>query len=72
MDKWFALAHPDNIDTPALLVYRDRVARNIDQMVKIAGDASRLIPHVKTHKMREVVEMQLDKGIRRFKCATIA
>ncbi|TDW96279.1 D-TA family PLP-dependent enzyme [Dinghuibacter silviterrae] len=72
MENWFVLAHPDKIDTPALLVYRDRVARNIDLMVKTAGDASRLIPHVKTHKMREVVEMQLDKGIRRFKCATIA
>jgi D-serine deaminase-like pyridoxal phosphate-dependent protein len=71
-DTWFVLAHPERIDTPALLVYRDRVGQNIDLMVKIAGDPARLIPHVKTHKTREVVEMQLERGIRRFKCATIA
>lgn len=71
-DNWFELRHPEGIDTPALLVYRDRVEQNIDLMVRMAGDPARLIPHVKTHKMREVVEMQLEKGIRRFKCATIA
>ena len=72
MDNWYTINDPEKIDTPALLVYRDRIAKNIDLMVGIAGDPARLIPHVKTHKMREVVEMQLEKGIRRFKCATIA
>lgn len=69
---WFELTHPDKIDTPALLVYKDRIAQNIDMMVALAEDPARLIPHVKTHKMREVVEMQIARGIRRFKCATIA
>jgi D-serine deaminase-like pyridoxal phosphate-dependent protein len=70
--QWYELLDPERIDTPALLVFRERVAYNIEQMLQIAGDASRLVPHVKTHKMQEVVEMQLEKGIRRFKCATIA
>src|ERR1700744_5070810 len=72
MDNWFTLSHPEAIDTPALLVYRDRIAQNIDTMITVAVDAARLIPHVNTHKMREIVEMQIAKGIRRFKCATIA
>jgi D-serine deaminase-like pyridoxal phosphate-dependent protein len=72
MNNWFELSNPETVDTPALLVYRDRVAGNIDLMTEIAGDPGRLIPHVKTHKMREIVEMQLERGIRRFKCATIA
>ena len=38
----------------------------------VDGDASRLRPHVKTHKMLPVVQMQLDAGITRFKVATIA
>jgi D-serine deaminase-like pyridoxal phosphate-dependent protein len=41
-------------------------------MIKIAGNASRLRPHIKTHKMSEIIRMQLNYGITRFKCATIA
>jgi D-serine deaminase-like pyridoxal phosphate-dependent protein len=41
-------------------------------MVAIAGIPERLRPHIKTHKMRELIELQLGLGIRKFKCATIA
>jgi D-serine deaminase-like pyridoxal phosphate-dependent protein len=69
---WYALEHPEEVDSPALLVYKDRVASNIQSMIRIAGDSGRLIPHVKTHKMAEIVKMQMEAGIRQFKCATIA
>lgn len=70
--SWYETADAADIDSPALLIYRDRVARNISSMISLAGSAGRLVPHVKTHKMREIVEMQLKAGIHRFKCATIA
>jgi D-serine deaminase-like pyridoxal phosphate-dependent protein len=41
-------------------------------MVKMSGDVSRLRPHVKTHKMPEIIKMQMNHGIRKFKCATIS
>ena len=41
-------------------------------MLAISGDASRLRPHIKTHKMKEIVRMQMDAGILKFKCATLA
>jgi D-serine deaminase-like pyridoxal phosphate-dependent protein len=41
-------------------------------MVRIAGDAGRLRPHVKTHKTAEIVKLQLKHAIARFKCSTIA
>lgn len=41
-------------------------------MINIAGDADRLIPHVKTHKTSEIVRIQLEQGISKYKCATIA
>ena len=69
---WYGLNHPEEIDSPALLIYKDRVAYNIDQMISIAGSAERLVPHVKTHKMAEIVKMQIEAGIHQFKCATIA
>ena len=70
--EWYELNQPEEIDSPALLIYKDRVAANIQTMIKIAGDAGRLVPHVKTHKMAEIVRMQLESGISQFKCATIA
>ena len=61
------------IPSPALLVFPDRVEANLDRMIGMVNDeVSRLRPHVKTHKMAEVVELQVAKGITQFKCATIA
>ncbi|MCE7064782.1 D-TA family PLP-dependent enzyme [Dyadobacter sp. CY326] len=69
---WFQLRNPELVISPSLLFYRDRIENNIRGMIKIAGDADRLIPHVKTHKSAEIVKMQLAQGINKFKCATIA
>lgn len=69
---WYEIESIDQIDSPALILYKDRIQRNIEKMVKIAGNPDRLMPHVKTHKIMEVVKLQLEQGIRQFKCATIA
>ena len=60
------------IISPGVVVFRDIVAANIDRMIEIAGDLSRLRPHCKTHKMREVARMQLERGITKHKAATFA
>jgi D-serine deaminase-like pyridoxal phosphate-dependent protein len=70
--KWYEVKNPEALDTPALLVYPDRVKENIKQAKLMAGNSANLRPHVKTHKMKEVCQMLLDEGIRKFKCATIA
>ncbi len=41
-------------------------------MVEMAGGTEFLRPHIKTHKMAEIVKMQMAQGIQKFKCATIA
>jgi len=41
-------------------------------MISRAGGVARLRPHVKTHKMPDVVRRKLAFGITKFKCATIA
>jgi D-threonine aldolase len=69
---WYTVDNVADIPSPALLVYPDRVERNIRHMIEIAGGVERLRPHIKTNKLREVVRMHLDQGITRFKCATIA
>ena len=70
---WYQIQNIDNLDSPALVVFPDRIRANIEIMLQIVnGDAARLRPHVKTYKMAEVVKMQMDAGISKYKCATIA
>ena len=69
---WYTVANAADIPSPALLVYPDRVEENIRRMIRVAGDVERLRPHMKTNKLPEVIQMQMDQGITKFKCATIA
>ena len=71
-NDWFRLLNEDDVPSPALLVYPDRVEENIRRMMAIAGGAARLRPHMKTHKLPEVIQLQLQRGITKFMCATIA
>ncbi len=71
-NEWFFINNIDEIDSPALVIYTERVKKNIAQAIEMIGDVHRLRPHVKTHKCKEVVEMMIDAGISKFKCATIA
>jgi len=71
-ESWWRIDNADDVPSPALLIYPDRAEANIRRMVEMAGDAGRLTPHVKTHKLAPLVAMHLKHGIRRFKCATIA
>ncbi|MFY0687973.1 MAG: alanine racemase [Cyclobacteriaceae bacterium] len=40
-------------------------------MIRIAGTPERLRPHIKTHKSAELVLLQMERGISKFKCATL-
>ena len=71
-DDWYRISNEAEIPSPALLIYPDRVFQNLQKMIEIAGDKDRLRPHVKTHKLPEIIGMHLSLGITRFKCATIA
>src|SRR5580700_11394912 len=69
---WYELSNVSDVDSPALLIYPDRAEENVRRMIAIAGGPDRLCPHVKTHKLAELVAMQMALGITKFKCATIA
>jgi D-serine deaminase-like pyridoxal phosphate-dependent protein len=71
-DPRYAIADTSQIFSPGLVIFRDLVEKNLDEMIRVAGSPARLRPHCKTHKMREIVQMQLARGIVKHKCATIA
>lgn len=58
--------------SPSLLIYPGLIRQNLHEMIALAGGADRLRPHVKTHKMADVVRLAESSGIRKHKCATIA
>ena len=58
--------------SPSLLIYPRLVRKNIQEMIALAGSPDRLRPHVKTHKMAEIVRLAESLGIQKHKCATIA
>jgi D-serine deaminase-like pyridoxal phosphate-dependent protein len=72
MNPHYAIDDTSAIFSPALIFYRALIRRNITHALAIAGDASRLRPHVKTHKTREIVRMELEMAITKHKCATLA
>lgn len=60
------------IDTPAVLIDRERLNANISAMAARAGAHGIAVrPHVKTHKIVEIAQMQVDAGARGITCATI-
>ena len=52
-----------DLDTPALYVDLDALEHNIARMQQLSREwGVELRPHVKTHKIREIAQMQLDAG----------
>jgi len=70
--NWFELHNADEVPSPALLLFPDRIEENIRRMISMAGGVERLRPHMKTHKLPELIRMQVGLGVTKFKCATIA
>lgn len=71
-NTWYLINDIDTIDSPALVIYRERVHENIKTLLSMIDDVKRLRPHVKTHKAKEVTDLLMNAGIKKFKCATIA
>jgi D-threonine aldolase len=71
-DARYKIADTSGILSPGLVIFYDLVEKNLDEMIRVAGSAERLRPHCKTHKMKEIVQLQLARGIMKHKCATIA
>ncbi len=69
---WYHITNENDIESPAILLFPDRIRENIRRMIATAGEPGRLRPHVKTHKLPQVIRMQLEAGISKFKCATLS
>ena len=68
----YHLTDEERILTPRLIFYPDIIRENTRLAIEMAGGAARLWPHVKSHKTAQLIDMQREMGIDRFKCATLS
>ena len=62
-----------SIDTPALLIDLDIVARNLERMQEKANNYGvALRPHIKTHKIPELAQLQMRLGARGITAAKVS
>lgn len=70
MDASYRIRPMESLETPALVFYEEKIRENIARIGKLLGGYGRLRPHIKTHKCREILDLQLYVGVSRVKCAT--
>ncbi len=71
-NNWYNVTSHVEIDSPALLIYPERIQSNIDRIKVMLSDTEKIRPHVKTCKSKEPIKLLMNAGIKKFKCATIA
>src|SRR5712691_5918604 len=73
MNPLYKIHDTSCIFSPALIFYKQLIRQNVVRAIDmVGGDRARLRPHVKTHKTRELVRMELEAGITKHKVATLA
>ncbi len=73
MKTWYDIDHINVIDSPSIVLYKDRLEYNLNKMISmVKGNTALLMPHVKTNKMPEVIKIMVGLGIKKFKASTIA
>ncbi len=71
-EAWYEIKNINELDSPALVIFPERVKHNIRLAIEMIGEADRLRPHIKTNKSPGAAKLMLGAGISKFKCATIA
>lgn len=72
MMNHYEIREVQDIISPSLIYYIDIIRSNIEKAIAMAGSPERLCPHVKTHKAIDMVRLQMEYGITKFKASTIA
>jgi D-serine deaminase-like pyridoxal phosphate-dependent protein len=70
-DQLYAVSSTEDVLTPALVMYPDFIAANIERTLELLdGNANRWRVHIKTAKLARTLRMLIERGISNFKCAT--
>ncbi|HEY6266711.1 MAG TPA: alanine racemase [Candidatus Acidoferrum sp.] len=70
-DPRYRVSALEEVLTPALLLYPEIVASNIERTLGLlGGKGNRWRVHIKTAKLSYTLRMLIERGVRNFKCAT--
>ncbi|MGB9467510.1 MAG: D-TA family PLP-dependent enzyme [Candidatus Acidiferrum sp.] len=70
-DSRYEVSGVEEVMTPALVVYPEIVASNVERTLElVGGDADRWRVHIKTAKLGYTLRMMVARGVRNYKCAT--
>jgi D-serine deaminase-like pyridoxal phosphate-dependent protein len=69
MDASYRIRDVETLQSPVLVFYEAKIRQNIARIGEMLGGFGRLRPHIKTHKCREILRLQMAAGIDRVKCA---
>lgn len=70
-DPSYGVSNVEDVLTPALVLYPDLIAANIERTIELlGGDAGRWRVHIKTAKLGYTLRLLVARGVRNFKCAT--
>ena len=64
--------HEAEIPSPAVIIHWPEVEENLRRMLAMAASPDLLRPHLKTHKLPQIITRLAALGVRKAKCATIA
>src|ERR1700749_2819800 len=71
--NWWKIKSELHVDTQCLVFYEDRIRFNLERFIRaVNGNTQKLRPHIKTHKIGEILELFKIYNIKKVKCATIA
>lgn len=70
--RWQGAVAADELDTPLVVVHRERLVQNIAEMARFANEQGvALRPHLKTHKTLEIARLQMEHGAIGLTCAKL-
>ena len=58
-DMLYRLENEEELLSPQLIYYEELIKKNTALAIKMAGSPERLWPHVKSHKTRELIRLQM-------------
>lgn len=67
----YLIEETTSLPTPALLLFPEKVKRNIEIIKSHIHALENFRPHIKTIKSKELIQLLIDEGVQKFKCATL-
>ena len=67
----YKINNVESFETPEHLIFEEKVLNNIESIISLVGGEDRLIPHAKTHKSKDTLNLLIENGLKKHKTSTL-